>query len=34
MKDCAKNIIEISDIKLNSNKCLKSEYFSDISNKK
>ena len=34
MKDCAKNIIEISDIKLNSNKYFKSECFSDISNKK
>ena len=34
MKDCAKNIIDISDIKLNSNIYLKSECFSDISNKK
>jgi hypothetical protein len=38
MKDCAKNIIEISDIisdiKLNSNNILKSECFSDIPNKK
>ena len=34
MKDCVKNIIDISDIKLNSNIYLKSKCFSDISNKK
>ena len=34
MKDCAKNIIEISDIKLDSNRYLKSGCFSDISNQK
>ena len=33
MEDCAKNIIDISDIKLNSNTYLKSKYFPDISNK-
>ena len=33
MKDCAKNIIDISDIKLNSNTYLKSKCFPDISNK-
>lgn len=34
MKDSAKNIIDISDIKLTSNIDLKSKCFSDISNKK